>query len=196
MPKKTKRIKVAGLINRIDFEITIERIACATTQLREVEAELAADIQLAQEVHAAAIAELREEIQAKAALCEKYAEDHRDELLPEKDVKSAETVFARYGFRLGNRTVVLLNKRYTWEDVIETLKEYQVLDVIRTSFEVNKEAILAKTDSGGVVSLRVEDSEDTLLFELADFGMKIAQKETFFIEPKVDGAETIKTVLQ
>lgn len=191
MPNKTKRIKAASLTNRIDFEITIERIACATTQLREVEALLAEHVQRAQDRHATAIRDLKEEIQLKAALCEKYAEEHRSELLPDKDVKSAETVFARYGFRLGNRTVVLIKKN-SWENAVQMFKEHQILDIVRISEEVNKEAILAKTDSGGVVTLRVADEDVEFLFNLADFGLKIAQKETFFIEPKVEGAESIR----
>jgi phage host-nuclease inhibitor protein Gam len=111
--KKPTRIKATGLTNRLDFETTIDRIAYAQTELRTLEAERDHAVLVAQATHALQIEDLIAEIEAKAALCEKFAEAHRAELLP-GTAKSNETPLSRYGFRKGNRTLKTLSK-WTWE---------------------------------------------------------------------------------
>jgi phage host-nuclease inhibitor protein Gam len=187
---KSPRVKSTGLTNRLDFETTIDRIAYAQLELRQLQAERDAAVHAAQATHADLIAELETEIKAKAALCEKFADEHRADLLPGK-AKSNETPLSRYGFRLGNRTVKTLSK-WTWTKVLDALKEMGVKSCIRTVEEVDKEEIL-KGGNELTGDLTYRDGEgDTVLINLADLGVKIVQAESFFIEPKVDGAEPVK----
>ena len=178
MPPSTKspRVKSTGLATKLDFEIAIDRVAYATTELRAAEAERDAAVQAAQATHAERISELQDEIKAKAALCEKFADEHRADLLPGK-AKSNETPFARYGFRDGNPTLKLLNKKCSWDSVVAGLKLLGLKKFIRTFEEPDKDGI--KT------AQLTQDKMDML-------GLRIAQSETFYIEPKVDGAEPVK----
>ncbi len=194
MTTKNKRIKAPALTTRIEFDIHVGSIATMTTELRAMEAERDADIQLAQQTNAIEIGELQEIINAKASLCEKYADEHRAELLPGK-IKSAETPLARFGFRLGNRTVALLKKGCSWDAAVIILKSLKLAGTVRTVEEVNKETILARTNDDGQLATSDEElakGEKAARMPLSTIGLKINQSESFFIEPKVEGAETVK----
>jgi phage host-nuclease inhibitor protein Gam len=183
---KSKRIKATGLTNRLDFETTVDRIAYAQTELRALEAERDHAVLVAQATHALAIEDLYKEIEAKAALCEKFAEEHRAELLP-GTAKSNETPLSRYGFRLGNPTLKTLSK-WTWEKVIAALDRFQMNDCIRVKREVDKDAILCKGGDGAIDGYENAKKRAVALNEV---GLRIVQAETFYIEPKVDGAEQV-----
>ena len=175
---KKLRTNSTGLTNRLDFECTIDRISYIQVELRQLTAERDAAVQAAQQTHAEMIAELSDELKAKAALCEKFADEHRTDLLPGK-AKSAETPLSRYGFRLGNPTLKTMAKK-TWEQVLEMLDEGRP-DYVRLTPSVDKETILS------------DYAQDLVTKEvLASFFIRVVQNEGFFIEPKVDGAEPVK----
>jgi phage host-nuclease inhibitor protein Gam len=190
--KKSKRLKAVGLTTREEFEIVIERVALLTTKIREIEAQRDQAIQAVQQAFASDLDACSAAIKADVALCEKFAEEHRAELLTGK-AKSNETPLARYGFRLGNRTVVLASKQWKWTDVLTALKEHNATECIRLVEEVDKEAVLKATnDEEGLLSYHDADFDGTVQIAIVDLGMKIKQAETFFIEPKVDGADLVK----
>jgi phage host-nuclease inhibitor protein Gam len=180
--KKSTRIKSTGLDNRLDLEITVDRISYVQTELRQLEAERDAAVQDAQAMHAEVIAELQAEIKAKAALCEKFAEAHRTDLLP-ADKKSTETPLSRWGFRTGMPQLKLMSK-WTWEKVVEAI-DRRGLDeeYIRVKREPAKDAMLADLSAKGHLG------EDT---QPSQVGVRFFQEETFFIEPKVDGSEQVR----
>jgi len=188
--KSTTRIKAPAILNRAAFDLTVDTIASATTRLRKLEAIRDAKIQKIQQEHATEITEIQDQIKLAASMAEKYAEAHRDELLPGK-LKSAETPLARFGFRLGNRTVALLKKGCSWDAAVIILKSLKFVECVRTVEEVNKETILARTDEHGQFACTA-DPKETSRMPLSTIGLKINQAETFFIDPKVDGAETVK----
>lgn len=176
MTTKNNRIKSTGLANRIDFEVTVDRCSFIQVELDRLNAQKNQFIQIAQAHAAEHIAELQAEQKFKVALCEKYAEEHRAELLPdEKKTKSNETPLSRYGFRTGTPSLKLLSK-ISWEKVVDNLRALKLTKYIRTTYEPDKQKLLA----------------DGTNFTLSEIGVKIVQSETFFIEPKVDGGETIK----
>lgn len=173
---KTKRIKATGLTNRIDFECTVDRCTFIQTELRQIAAARAAREVIAKSYCVEEEAALKAELKAKAVLCEKFAEEHRPELLPnEKRSKSAETPLSRYGFRTGTPALKPLRK-LSWEKIVENIQKLKLTQFLRSTFEVDKQALLtAQTDA-----------------PLSEIGVRVSQEETFFIEPKVDGAETLK----
>ncbi|HEX2861176.1 MAG TPA: host-nuclease inhibitor Gam family protein [Lacunisphaera sp.] len=180
--KKNTRIKSTGLTNRLDFETTVDRIAYAQTELRQLEAERDAAVLVAQATHVLEIEELISEIKAKAALCEKFADEHRAELLPEK-AKSTETPLSRYGFRTGMPQLKLLAK-WTWEKVVEAIDRRGLDDeYIRVKREPAKDLMIADLTAKGILG------EDT---QPSQVGVRFFQTETFFIEPKVDGSEQVR----
>lgn len=163
---KPTRIKAVGFKTRIEFDAAIDRIAEATTSLRRLEAKRDEAIQIVRDAHNPQIDALDQERKALVALAEQYAETHRPELF-EGDKKSSDTALAFFGFRIGNPTLKLLNRKWTWESVLEAMKgPYE--RYIRTVETPDKDALKAN----------LEDSQ------LAEIGLKVEQSETFFVEAK------------
>jgi phage host-nuclease inhibitor protein Gam len=173
-----KRLKATAEIKtRLEFDRLIDDTV--TLQLIKEGRELERDEQLlaVRDLFDPEISDLDEAIQNNVLRAEKYALDHRDELLPTK-LKSAETSFAFFGFRIGNPTLVLLNRKWTWAQVIAQLKllfDGQFL-LVKTS--VDKDGMKARLTPEQLVSV----------------GTRIEQKETFFIDPKRDPADSQRLV--
>lgn len=179
---KSKRLKAAGLLTRDEFEIVIERVAVYTTRLRALEAERDQAIQAVQQAFALRIDSIESVIKADVSLCEKFAEAHRDELITGK-AKSNGTSLARYGFRTGMPQLKLLSK-WTWEKVIAALHGRGLGDkYIRTTEEPAKDIMLADLQAHGHLGESTEPGQ---------VGVRLYQAETFYIEPKVEGAEPVK----
>jgi phage host-nuclease inhibitor protein Gam len=170
------RIKSISYKTREEFDAAVNLAAQIQTEIRTITAKRDKLIQRAQGLFSEGLKIREAQLKALVALAEKYAETHREELLPSK-AKSAHTELAAFGFRLGNPTLSLLNKKWSWESVVEKLKLLGKAAFVRTVEEADKDAIKAA------------DLTDD---ERAAFGVKITQSETFFIEPKVAGGETIK----
>lgn len=165
--KTTTRIKALSLRSRAEFDQTIDQLARLTVALRQAEAARDEQLQAVRALHDGPCADLKTEIERLALAAEKYAEGHRDDLLPGK-AKSAETALAIFGWRLGQPTLKTLNKAWTWDRVLEELGARGLSRFIRTKREPDKDALK--------VHLQPE--------ELAAVGCRIDQAETFFVEPK------------
>lgn len=163
------RVKTETFDTRDQFDAAVDRIARLEVQRRERAAERDGLIQDVQEAHNPAIDTLKGEIDALMTKAEAYAKDNRTELLP-TGKQGAETPLANFGFRWGNKTLVLLSNRWSWEGVIESLRKAGLAGFIRTKEEVAKDA--AKDELSEPV--------------LATHGMRIKQSETFWVEPKTD----------
>lgn len=163
------RVKTEGFETREAFDAAVDQIARKEVQRRELEAQRDALIQQTQEKHNPAIDALKAEIDALVGKAEAYAKDNRDGLLP-TGRQSGETPLANFGFRWGNKTLVLLSNRWSWEAVIDSLRKAGLAGFIRTKEEVAKDA--AKDELSEPV--------------LAQHGMRIKQAETFWVEPKTD----------
>ncbi len=163
------RVKTETFDTREQFDAAVDRIARLEVQRRGRESERDALIQKVQEEHNPGIDMLKSEIDALMTKAEAYAKDNRAELLP-TGRQGAETPLANFGFRWGNKTLVLLSNRWSWEAVIDSLRKAGLTGFIRTKEEVSKDA--AKDELSEPV--------------LAQHGMRIKQSETFWVEPKTD----------
>lgn len=162
------RIKAPSLKSRAEFESIVDTLSEATVSLRKLEARRDAKLQGVREEHEPAIGTLKDEIDAMALTLEKYASEHRDELMPGK-IKSAETALATYGFRFGNPTLKLMNHSWNWDKVVAALKEKLGMpQFVKVTEEPDKEGM----------KLRLCDEE------LAYVGCRVTQSETFYVEPK------------
>lgn len=173
--RATTRAKSTGLTNRIDFECAVDRVSYIQVELRTLKAERDAAVQLAQQKHAEAIGELEDELKAKLALCEKFAAEHRADLLPGK-AKSAETPVSQWGFRMGMPQLKTLSK-WTWDKVLDAIRGAKLTNFIRTKEEVAKDAILALAQDNPAFAAEV----------MSKIGVRVVQDETFFVVAKVDG---------
>lgn len=169
----SSRLKSTTVIEtRAQFDSTVDAI-CKLQLDRESRVtkrdRLLAEIR---EKHDPEIERIGEEISAKLVLCEKFAVTHRETLFGK--LKSAASSLGTFGFRIGNPTLKLLNRKWKWTDVVSTLKATGRLDLIITKEDPDKNGLKKLTDQ-----------------ELATIGCRIEQEETFFIEPKRDEPERI-----
>jgi|GEM_PF-3445722 len=193
------RAKAPSLPDERSFVATVDAVACTSTMISLLEARRDRALQRVQASYAAKLAPLITQRDQMLTLAEKYAEEHRAELLP-KGSKSVETGLATYGFRLGNRMVKPIG-RSSVELVLSLLLGRKLFRFIRTKQELNKEAILsAYRDSDGVIVVEppkpaTEDQEakPEVVIAPAAIGLRIAQEETFYIEAKVESAAPVKT---
>lgn len=169
------RIKSQPL-TRDEFFAAIDQIATLQTQARLLTARRDKQIQRIQDEFQPDVSDVTERIKARLALAEQYADTHRDELFPGK-VKTAETELASYGYRLHPPALKLLNRKWSWDAVVEAAKRAFPGRFVRSEETLQKD------------SLKAELSDE----ELLSVGLRIDQVETFGVTPKVAGAETETT---
>ena len=168
------RIKAPSIESRVAFDRCVDDIALSMVSLRRLEAVRDERIQEVRAEWDPACNQQIERIKALSLLAEKYAEEHRAELLPGK-IKSCDTALAIFGFRTGMPQLKLLSK-WTWEKVLAALKGDSAMRelFVRPKEEVDKAALI----SAGAVRQNLGDTS------LSAFGCKVVQEETFYIEPK------------
>lgn len=167
--------KQVGISSVAEYSATVDQIAELTVRRDKIQARLDKAILDAREEHGPELESLNNQITAKVAMAETYAIRNRDALLS-GDAKSGDTPKARWGFRLGNPTLVLLSRKFTWSTVTAKLKDMGLTKYLKVSDpKPDKDRIKA-------------DMDDT---QLADLGLRIEQTEAFWVEPKTDTAERI-----
>lgn len=169
----SKRLKSSTAIEtRAQFDTAVDE--CCHLQLDLEKLVVKRDKQLAKirEEHDPEIERITEQMRAKVVLCEKYATTHKDTLFGR--AKSAAASLGIFGFRTGNPTLKLLNRKWKWDDVVNAIKSSDRLELLRVKTEANKDALKQLPDE-----------------EQAKFGVRTEQEETFFIEPKRDDPQRI-----
>jgi len=165
----TKRVKSTAFETRSEFIQALDDVAAMSVELRKLEADRDEKIQAVQELFNDDILDVKKRVKGLAAQAEKYALSHRAELLP-SGKKGGETSLALFGFRTGNPTLVLLNKKWSWETVVNALKDSAFAEFVITKCVPDKDGLKAKlTDA-----------------ELATIGCRVDQDENFWIEPKLE----------
>ena len=187
----TKRLKAPVISSEEEFRATITGIAQLQNQVLALCAKRDGAVQRVQAEFAERIDPVDDAIDAALSLVEKYADEHRAALLP-KDRKSADTTLATFGSRTGNRTVKTTSKKIDEETVVAALKANHLGAYVRTVEAIAKEKILADVRYDEGVKADVLVSSNAALVVLAELGLKIAQSETFFVEPKAESGETLK----
>lgn len=102
-----------GLSTLAEYEQCLDKIADLTVKRDKAQAQLDKAILAAREEYGGVIKGLNNQIAVKLAQAEQYATRNRENLL-QGDAKSGETGKARWGWRLGNPTLVLLSRKFTW----------------------------------------------------------------------------------
>lgn len=174
MSTKSPRIKAKTIATRSEFERVVDDISRSSVQLRKLEAARDRKLQEVRSEWDGAIAREQERIESLTLMAENFAETNRGELLPSK-AKSGETPLAYYGFRLGNTTLKLLSRAWSWEKVLEELGAKNLTQFIRVKREPDKEGLKQHLDAE----------------QLAAVGCRVDQAETFFIEPKERASDAV-----
>lgn len=168
------RIKATPSVStRAEFEALVDEI-CKLQLDKEQRVTLRDRLLLEiQEEHNPEIESVSQDISAKLVLCEKFASTHRETLFGK--LKSAAANLGTYGFRTGNPTLKLLNRKWKWDDVLKVLKAGGQFHLIRTKEDPDKDALKKLTDA-----------------ELGGIGLRIDQSEAFYIEPNRQNPERIQ----
>lgn len=173
MPAK-KKSTAPAIESTEQLHATVDTIARLEVEIRGLVAARDKEVQEVLDRHDAVIEQKKKLLKSLTGLSNTYSTAHRVSVFGK--LKSAASALARFGFRNGNPTLKLLNKKHTWESVLGKLKEKEKTQFIRTKEDVDKEAIQKAA---------LPDSE------LAELGLRIDQGETFFVESKADEAKRI-----
>lgn len=158
-----------GLRDAAAFRAAVNEIAALSVRLRILEAKRDKRLQAVRDEHEPEIQAAADQRDALLALAEAYAAENRETVFLAGQ-KSGECELATYGMRIGNPTLKLLNKRWTWAKVLEVVKKALGEGFIRVQESLDKDAIKAAFG----------DSPSTL----AEIGVRIEQTEAFWVEPK------------
>ena len=140
--------------------------------LKGAEAKMEIEITKVREKYSGDIDEWKESKDLSFGVLQTYALEN-ESLFDKK--KSFEMTHGKIGFRTGTPTLKNL-KGYTWESVKNLVKEFLGDTYIRTKEEVNKEVLLSERDN------------ELIADNFKKCGIEVRQEETFFVEPKEEGA--------
>jgi phage host-nuclease inhibitor protein Gam len=128
-----------------------------------------AEINKVKEKYQADVTELKEGMQEPEEVLHTFAKEQKSSWGKKK---SMELLHVAIGFRTGTPKVVK-DRKFTWEAVLELMKKTTLLKpFIRTTEEINKEAILAEKDDKILKALK------------DDCYIEVDQDEKFFVAVK------------
>jgi phage host-nuclease inhibitor protein Gam len=176
--KRTKKPKVhlPVLKDRVDADLAMHNLAALVNAKQKVIADRDTAVLEIDERIAPDLAALDQAVKARIAMLRAWAEAHPEEF--EKDRKSLELSSGKLGFQTHPPSVVLLNRKWTWETALEAVQT-RLPNFIRSKPEIDKEAILSQRDELGEY--------------LPLVGLKVAQTESFFVDPDLTKIQTRQT---
>ena len=177
MSKNRIKIPTPLIINRTEAEATMNTLSLAANNRRKFITKLDAEKLAAEEKYAANIAACDADIKIMSDALRAWAEANPAEFGKRKSLDFATGTL---GFRTGTPKLKLLS-RWTWEKVLTAIQE-RAFSFIRTTPEVDKEAILTFYSSAS-------DKPAVETKVLAPIGVRVAQDESFFVEPKLTDTE-------
>ncbi|MDE2099084.1 MAG: host-nuclease inhibitor Gam family protein [Patescibacteria group bacterium] len=182
--KKTRLKTLPALASRDDAEAAMNALANTVNNQRLLQAQRD---KLVLEINAAfepGLAQCADKAKALTAQLEAWAVGHPEQF--PKDRKSLKLTSGTLGFRTGNPKLALLNRKWTWDKVLDSIRTIKAW--VREALEVDKESILHAYSGSNS-----EDVRELFAQELALHGMKVAQDEGFYIEPDLSVFESRQT---
>ncbi len=165
--------RTRGITSRAEFDEKVNEVAQLDVELRQLSTQMDAELQTVRDKYAARLESKGNYRDALFHACDSYASKHQGEVLT-PGMRSGETALARYGFRLGNPTLVLLSRKHKWEGVLAAIcakgEEWVAKYITHPAPKANKDA------------LKTGLSDE----ELAGLGCRIEQTDAFWLEPKDD----------
>lgn len=174
MPAKPKKPIPLALANLDQLHTTVDEVAMIEVEIRSLEAARDKAIQTVRSEHDGKIEGLKKRIKNLVSIAETYSVARRETVFGK--LKSAASRLTRFGFRDGNPSLCLLNKKWTWDLVLSELKKTGKDEFVRTVEEIDKD--------------KLKGSKLTDV-ELAAIGCRLDSKERFYVEPKTDDATRI-----
>lgn len=168
-----KKIQTTTLTSFEGVDAALLELGKQAAFLQKEEAKLNEKIQMTRQLSDDATAEARQRKLALEADIELFCNEHKDEF---DKPRTRDLVHGSVGFRSTPPKVALLNRKYNWETVLESLRRVKFgARYVRQVFEVDKERILAD-----VAAKEITDTK------LAAVGVKIQQTDEFIYDIKWD----------
>lgn len=168
--KRTKKQVITGVTQKA-AEGAFSDFAKADARISKINAEMDVQITKIRDKYAEELSYLEEDKARAFDILQVYATENRDDLFRKK--KSIETVHGTFGFRTGTPSLKTL-KGFTWPAVANLLEKLAP-NYIRKKIEADKEKLIADRD-------KIGDA-------MSEYGIKVVQDETFYVERKTEEAE-------
>lgn len=165
---KTKKLTISN-VSLEQAQEASEQYAKSATSLAKVEAKMNEEINKVKSKYQDEITTLKEELDEPMETLEVFAKEQKDNWGKKK---SHELLHCVIGFRTGTPKVVK-DKKFTWDGITELLSKSKIFKpFIRSTEEINKEAIIACKDENLLISLKKECY------------LEVTQEESFYVEAK------------
>lgn len=142
--------------------------AQCNTQLKGIESRIEEEKHQIDNKYLEEITQLKDSMEEQLKLLQVYGQQYKDSWKG----KSLALLHGKIGFRTGNPKLVK-DKKFTWDAVTELLKK-TFPAFVRTSYEINKEALIAHRDHQEFDKIRENCYVD------------VTQDETFFVEANTE----------
>lgn len=177
MATATKRVSKT-VIKDVSFEQAqqaSEQFAIQRNKLDKIEAKMNEEINKVKAKYKEYISEIQEQLEEPMEVLEVFAKEQQSSWGKKKSMELLHTII---GFRTGQPKVVK-DKKFTWDAVLELMKKNRVFKgFIRTTEEINKEAILSEKNEAVLNQLKEEAY------------VSIDQDEKFYIDVKKEEVQT------
>ena len=169
----SNRIKVTttAIKTRAEADSTLGEIRSLTIQRNQTLLKKEKEVAAIEEKYKDTLDEIGKDLEVKSELLSGWATNNPSEF---GNLKSLELTHGRLGWRTGMPKLIKTAKE-KWDDMVVRIREHLGTAFVRTSEEVDKAAIL---------KAHGESPFDPAQLRLA--GVKIAQEESFFVEPKIE----------
>lgn len=171
---RQKKTVITG-VTRDEMEDAFGRYATADAEVVRINATMDKQFVEIREANADKLAELEQEKKDAFEIMQAFATVNKDELFAKR--RSLESTHGTLGFRTGTPKLKP-KKGFTWSAVLEMVKSFMP-GYVRTVEEVAKDKMLADRDEEGVAE------------KMEKCGVLVVQDETFFVEPKKEGGESL-----
>jgi phage host-nuclease inhibitor protein Gam len=167
-----QKMKVVPTVSHQEAEQAMALFAQSSTELKKIEVLLEQEKQLIDGKYLDEISRLKTCLQDQAQVLQHYGEANKDSWKG----KSLDLALGKIGFRTGTPKLIK-DKGHKWEAITELVRRL-FPKYVRTSYEINKEALIAARTKREFEKIKKSCYVD------------IVQEETFFVETK---EETLAT---
>jgi phage host-nuclease inhibitor protein Gam len=167
---KKEKFPIVEIQSFTDVDALLLELGQLTATIAEEEAEMNRKIQEARERYAR---QTEQALLRKSQLektIEQYCIANKDKFEKQRKLELTHGVI---GFQTNPPKVVMLNRKYNENTVLELLKKLRLSRFIRIKEQIDKEALIAT-----YLGKEIDDAK------LASVGLRIEQTETFICEPK------------
>lgn len=167
MATRAKKIVITN-VSHEEAEHAMAAFAQCNTQLKLIESRMEEEKQQVDNKFLGEISRLKDSMDEQVKVLQVYGQQYKDGWKG----KSLALIHGKIGFRTGNPKLIK-DRKFTWDAVTELLKK-AFPAFVRTSYEINKEALIAFRDNKEFEGIKEHCYVD------------VVQDESFFVEANTE----------